>query len=108
MHSKLDDLGTLGLDVDDAVQRSRLRPGPAVALRKRDPGNWVPTAKRSVDGLVTDAGLLPDDNQEFLVGPIPFMGESVTTGCTRMSIGILELAGLLTGGNVETVTGMAG
>ncbi|MFE4579379.1 hypothetical protein [Streptomyces chartreusis] len=81
---------------------------PRPLSRKRDPGNWAPTAKHSVVGLVTDAGILPEDNQEFFMGPIPVMGESVTTGCTRMSFVILEPAGLLNRGNVETVTGVVG
>lgn len=33
-----------------------------------DPGNWYPTAKACVDGLV-DAGVLPDDDHERLLGP---------------------------------------
>jgi crossover junction endodeoxyribonuclease RusA len=36
--------------------------------RRRDPGNWYPTAKALVDGLV-DANLLPDDDGEHLLGP---------------------------------------
>lgn len=33
-----------------------------------DPGNWYPTAKACVDGLV-DAGLLVDDDHEHVIGP---------------------------------------
>lgn len=36
--------------------------------RRRDPGNWAPTAKAVVDGLV-DAGVLPDDDHGHMVGP---------------------------------------
>lgn len=36
--------------------------------RRRDPGNWYPTAKAAVDGLV-DAGLLDDDSTRYLIGP---------------------------------------
>ncbi|MGW4086937.1 hypothetical protein ACWEGS_28295 [Streptomyces sp. NPDC004822] len=80
---------------------------PRPLSRKRDPGNWAPTAKHYVDGLVTDAGLLPDDNHEFLMGPIPVMGEPVTTGFARMSLIVVELTGPLTSGYAETVTGTA-
>ncbi|MEV8344584.1 hypothetical protein [Streptomyces niveus] len=81
---------------------------PRPLSRKRDPGNWAPTAKHYVDGLVTDGGLLPDDNHEFLMGPIPVMGEPVTTGFARMSLVIVELTEPLTSGNAKTVTGIAG
>jgi crossover junction endodeoxyribonuclease RusA len=35
---------------------------------RRDVGNYYPTAKAIVDGLV-DANLLPDDNDRHLIGP---------------------------------------
>lgn len=35
---------------------------------RRDVGNYYPTAKAILDGLV-DAGLLPDDNDEHVTGP---------------------------------------
>lgn len=69
---------------------------PRPLSRKRDPGNWAPTVKPYIDGLVTDGGLLPDDNHEFLMGPIPVMGEPVTTGFARMSLVIVELTEPLT------------
>ncbi|MFF1600790.1 hypothetical protein ACFVYV_25330 [Streptomyces mirabilis] len=69
---------------------------PRPLSRKRDPGNWAPTVKPYIDGLVTDGGLLPDDNHEFLMGPIPVMGEPVTSGFARMSLVIVELAEPLT------------
>ncbi|MEU5978526.1 hypothetical protein [Streptomyces sp. NPDC047315] len=65
---------------------------PRPLSRKRDPGNWAPTAKHYVDGLVTDGGLLPDDSHEFLMGPIPVMGAPVTTGLARMTLVVVELA----------------
>ena len=37
--------------------------------RRRDPGNWSPTAKALVDGMVSDAGALPDDDTAHLIGP---------------------------------------
>lgn len=33
-----------------------------------DPGNWYPTAKAILDGMV-QAGLLPDDDHKHLTGP---------------------------------------
>lgn len=44
--------------------------------RRRDSGNWSPSAKAAIDGLV-DAGVLPDDNHERLLGPDPRMGAPV-------------------------------
>lgn len=35
---------------------------------RRDVGNYYPTAKAIVDGLV-DAGVLPDDNDDHITGP---------------------------------------
>jgi hypothetical protein len=64
---------------------------PRPLSRKRDPGNWAPTAKHYIDGLVTDGGLLPDDDHEHLMGPIPVMGAPVTTGLARMTLVIVEL-----------------
>ncbi|MFE0059951.1 hypothetical protein [Streptomyces sp. NPDC059003] len=75
--------------LDRAVVYYVLHPRPI--KRKRDPGNWAPTAKAYVDGLV-DAGLLPDDNSDHLLGPYPEMGPPVKTGGTRMSLVIVELA----------------
>jgi crossover junction endodeoxyribonuclease RusA len=36
--------------------------------RRRDPHNWMPTAKAIVDGMV-DAGVFPDDSTEHVTGP---------------------------------------
>jgi hypothetical protein len=47
---------------------------PDTTTRRRDPGNWSPSAKAAVDGLV-DAGVLPDDNHTHLLGPDPRIGE---------------------------------
>lgn len=49
---------------------------PDIKERRRDPGNWSPSAKAAVDGLV-DAGVLPDDNHERLLGPDPRIGPPV-------------------------------
>ncbi|MFI8206758.1 hypothetical protein [Streptomyces sp. NPDC085937] len=80
---------------------------PRPLSRKRDPGNWADTAKHYVDGLVIDGGLLPDDNHEFLMGPIPVMGQPVTTGFARMTLVVVELTGPVTSAKAETVTGTA-
>lgn len=44
--------------------------------RRRDSGNWSPSAKAAIDGMV-DAGVLPDDNHERLLGPDPRIGPPV-------------------------------
>ncbi|MET8696919.1 hypothetical protein ABZV65_30765 [Streptomyces bauhiniae] len=71
---------------------------PRSIRRPRDPGNWAPTAKAYVDGLVTPnphqpckRHLLPDDDHEHLLGPNPVMGAPVTTGYARMTLVIAEL-----------------
>ncbi|MCX4677648.1 hypothetical protein OG413_20465 [Streptomyces sp. NBC_01433] len=63
---------------------------PRPVQRKRDPGNWAPSAKAYVDGLV-DAGLLPDDHSAHLAGPYPEMGPPVPTGGARMSLVVVEI-----------------
>lgn len=52
---------------------------PTPQTRKRDPGNWAPSAKAAVDGLV-DAGVFPDDNSDHVLGPDPRLGEPVKGG----------------------------
>jgi crossover junction endodeoxyribonuclease RusA len=37
--------------------------------RRRDVSNIAPTLKACIDGFVSDAGLLPDDSDAYLVGP---------------------------------------
>lgn len=37
--------------------------------RRYDPGNWYPTAKACVDGMVTGYGLCPDDDWTHVTGP---------------------------------------
>ncbi|MFB6700211.1 hypothetical protein [Streptomyces rubiginosohelvolus] len=64
---------------------------PRPLSRKRDPGNWSPSVKAYVDGLVTDGRVLPDDSHEFLLGPYPVMGSPVSTGFARMTLVIAEL-----------------
>jgi hypothetical protein len=49
---------------------------PKPGLRRRDPGNWSPTAKAAIDGLV-DAGVVPDDNSDRVLGGDPRLGPPV-------------------------------
>jgi hypothetical protein len=49
---------------------------PDTKTRRRDPGNWSPSVKAAIDGIV-DAGVLPDDNHERLLGPDPRIGAPV-------------------------------
>lgn len=49
---------------------------PDTKERRRDPGNWSPSAKAAVDGLV-DAKVLPDDDHTRLLGPDPRIGPAV-------------------------------
>lgn len=49
---------------------------PDDKIQRRDPGNWAPSAKAAVDGLV-DAGILPDDDSTRLIGPDPRIGDPV-------------------------------
>jgi crossover junction endodeoxyribonuclease RusA len=49
---------------------------PKPGIRRRDPGNWSPTAKAAIDGLV-DAGVVPDDNSERVLGGDPRIGSVV-------------------------------
>jgi hypothetical protein len=63
---------------------------PLPVERQRDPGNWADSAKPYVDGLV-DAGVLPDDNDRYLSGPYPALGEPVPAGDARISLVVIEL-----------------
>lgn len=44
--------------------------------RRRDPGNWAPTAKACIDGLV-DAGVFEDDDHTHVIGPDLRIGPKV-------------------------------
>lgn len=48
---------------------------PVKGKRTRDPANWVATAKPIIDGL-TDAGVWPDDNQEWVTLMEPILSTS--------------------------------
>ncbi|MCF1592441.1 MULTISPECIES: hypothetical protein [Streptomyces] len=47
--------------------------------RRRDPGNWYPSAKAALDGVV-DAGVLTDDDATRVIGPDMRLGEVLKTG----------------------------
>ncbi|MFE1270547.1 hypothetical protein [Streptomyces sp. NPDC058758] len=66
----------------------RMHPGPRTT--RFDPGNWAPTVKAAVDGLV-DAGVLPDDNSSRLRGPDPRPGERCTQAGGRVVLVLTEL-----------------
>ena len=47
--------------------------------RRRDAGNWYPTAKACLDGIV-DAGVLEDDSDNYVVGPDMRRGDNSPGG----------------------------
>ncbi|WP_333745549.1 hypothetical protein [Streptomyces sp. IBSBF 2950] len=53
-----------------------LRP---VDRRRRDPGNWYPSAKAALDGVV-DAGILADDDATRVLGPDMRLGDVIKPG----------------------------
>ncbi|GII84564.1 hypothetical protein Ssi03_25540 [Sphaerisporangium siamense] len=57
--------------------------------RRRDVGNLYPSFKAAIDGLV-DAGVLPDDDDEHLIGPDMRLGPVVA--CGRLELVVTELA----------------
>lgn len=58
--------------------------------RQRDAENLAPTVKALIDGLVTDAGLLPDDSDKHIVERI--WRSSVTrAGCTEITLTFEEV-----------------
>ena len=70
--------------------------------RRRDPNNWVPTAKALVDGAVSGhksipkarwRGLLPDDDSRHLVGPdmrIAAPDQALRDGFARVTLTFQE------------------
>jgi hypothetical protein len=47
--------------------------------RRRDPGNWYPSAKAALDGVV-DAGVLTDDDATRVIGPDMRLGDVLKNG----------------------------
>lgn len=88
---------------DTTAWRSRSLPRLAAAhvvcellfadRRRRDPGNWAPTAKACVDGLV-DAGVLPDDDGKHLLGPDMRLGPTVAKAYVGLALVIYPQAEL--------------
>ena len=52
-----------------------IHPNPRTV--RRDPGNWMQSAKAAVDGALVDAGVLIDDDSTRLIGPDPRLGHPV-------------------------------
>jgi len=48
--------------------------------RRRDPANWYPSFKACIDGIVSDAGVLPNDDADHLDGPDMRLGEPYPRG----------------------------
>lgn len=67
---------------------------------RADPGNWAPTAKAALDGVV-DAGVLPDDDWRRVAGPDPRAGERVSLRGGRLTLVLRKRLGSarLEGGN---------
>lgn len=65
-----------------------VHPGPRT--HDFDPGNWAPSAKALLDGLV-DGGALADDNARILTGPDPRPGERSSTPGGRLTLVLTEL-----------------
>lgn len=60
--------------------------------RKRDANNYADTLKAIVDGVVVDAGLLPDDDSAHLIGPDLREGLPVGRGRpAKVTLVIIEL-----------------
>ncbi|MEU8316640.1 hypothetical protein [Micromonospora sp. NPDC049033] len=89
--------------MDDPLMRAALKEASAQPLmrhayilgvlhppsrRRADPGNWYPSYKAAVDGLV-DAGVLEDDDHTRLVGPDMRIGPVAKGG--RIVLHIQEL-----------------
>lgn len=55
------------------------------SAHRRDPHNWVPTAKAVLDGMV-DAGVFPDDDHKHVTGPDMRLGPPVPRGKEHLVI----------------------
>ncbi|WP_433252940.1 hypothetical protein ACQPYK_08705 [Streptosporangium sp. CA-135522] len=56
--------------------------------RRRDVGNLYPSFKAAIDGAV-DAGMLPDDSDDYLLGPDMRIGETIRGG--QLHLLVIEL-----------------
>ncbi len=70
--------------------------------RVRDPANWYPSFKAAIDGLTDQkikgvvmpgTGILPDDDDEHVVGPDMRLGEPVKLGQIVLQIWDLTVSG---------------
>lgn len=61
--------------------------------RKRDLHNYYPTLKALIDGIVTDAGALIDDNSEHLIGPDLRVTDYHQKGHLYVCLEIMPVAG---------------
>lgn len=81
--------------------------------RRRDAGNYAPTIKAVIDGLVA-GGVLADDSDEFMVGPDIRCGTTAslrTDGFVGIEVWFTELpavAGGIHSARVEGTTGRPG
>lgn len=57
--------------------------------RRRDVSNLFPSFKAAIDGALVDTGALPDDSDEYLVGPDMRIGEVEKLG--RLVLHVTEL-----------------
>lgn len=56
-----------------------------------DPQNWYPSVKPIIDGLVTDYGFLPDDNDRYLMGPLCIKGPKADDGFGGIGLRLFDL-----------------
>lgn len=56
-----------------------------------DAGNYYPSVKAIIDGVVTDYDLLPDDSNEYLIGPLTVRGGTAADGVGGISLWLFDL-----------------
>lgn len=62
--------GFLGKQLEPVAGRVHVVAHVSAPKKSRaDVGNTYPTVKACVDGALTDAGIIPDDNDDHLIGP---------------------------------------
>lgn len=59
--------------------------------RRRDVANLYPSFKAAIDGALVDTGVLPDDSDEYLVGPDMRIGDVTPKGQLVLHITELEV-----------------
>ncbi len=58
--------------------------------RKRDVHNYYPTLKAMIDALVRHRGFLPDDSDEYLIGPDMRRGPRIEGALARITLTITD------------------